>query len=622
VREVVGRRVARLSDPSRRALGVASVIGRDFDVDLLATVLDTGEDELLDLLDEAVAASVVNESADVLGRFTFAHALVNHTLYEDLGRTRRARLHRRIAEALEALCGGDPGARVTELARHWALAATSDEPDKAVEYARQAGQRALEELAPDEALRWFGQAVELQPPEAEPAGRFEVLLGLGEAQRLLADPAFRDTLLAASRLAEDLGDAERAARAALANNRGWGVFGQVDEERIAALERAVELDGRRNTARCARLIARQASELQFDPDHERRWALADEALALARQSGDERTLAHVLFDTLYATLARDDVMFERAAYEELFELAERLDDPAFRVMAGFYETFIRALEGNIARAREAIERARSIASGLRQPVLLWYVTYIEASLRLLEGDLAASERLAEEALAIGAGAGQQDAFMVFGITIAAVRRAQDRGAELVELTEQVVAANPRMPAWRAGLAALYVSVGRQDEAAAILTEDARANFEGIPYDQGRWTGFVLHAITAFELGDRHAAALLYEKLEPVAGEVVWNGASNYGHVRTYLGMLATTMGRHALADEHFRAAIEFQAEAGIRLWAAYARCRWAEVLASRGEADRAREQAERALEAATDGGYVEIERRATEVLEGVVQASP
>jgi class 3 adenylate cyclase/tetratricopeptide (TPR) repeat protein len=620
VREVVGRRVARLSEPSRRALGIAAVIGRDFDVDLLAAVLDIGEDELLDLLDEAAAASVINESGDVFGRFTFAHALVNHTLYEDLGRTRRVRLHRRIAEALEELCAGDPGARVTELARHWALAATPDEAAKAAEYARQAGQRALAELAPDEALRWFGQAAELQPSDAERAERFEVLLGLGEAQRLLANPAFRDTLLQASKLAEELGDADRAARAALANNRGWGTFGQVDEERIAALERAVELDGRRNAARCAHLIGRQAAELQYDPDHERRWALAEEALALARAAGDERTLAHVLFDTLYATLARNDVMFERTACEELFELVRRLDDPALEVMAAFYETFIRVIEGDLERARAAIARARAIASDLAQPVLLWYVAYIESCLRLLEGDLGASERLAEEALAIGSSAGLQDAYMVFGATISVIRRAQDRGPELVELTEQVVTANPRMPAWRAALGPLYIAAGREDEAAAILAEAAHGDF-AMPYDSSRGTGLVFLAESAFELGNRHAAGVLYAKLEPVADEIVWNGASTLGAVRTYLGMLAGTMGRHDLADRHFVASIDLQEGAGIRLWTAYARGRWAEVLAARGESNRAQEQAERALEAAREGGYAEVERRARELLEAAVHTS-
>ena len=106
----------RLGSDARTALSAAAVIGRDFDLDLLVAVVDLDETRLLDLLEEAVAASLLQESPERAGRFTFTHALVEHTLYEDLGRTRRARLHQRIAEALEEQCGEDPGERLGELA--------------------------------------------------------------------------------------------------------------------------------------------------------------------------------------------------------------------------------------------------------------------------------------------------------------------------------------------------------------------------------------------------------------------------------------------------------------------------------------------------------------------------
>ena len=122
VRVVIGARVGRLGQTAGRVLSVASVIGRDFDLDLLARVTRTSEDELLDVLDAAAAVTLVRELPGVAGRYSFAHALIQHTLYEDLGPTRRARAHRRVAEALEELCGDHPGARVGELARHWSNA--------------------------------------------------------------------------------------------------------------------------------------------------------------------------------------------------------------------------------------------------------------------------------------------------------------------------------------------------------------------------------------------------------------------------------------------------------------------------------------------------------------------
>jgi predicted ATPase len=54
VRDVVGRRLGRLSAEASQVLSVAAVVGRDFDVELLADLQGTPEDSLLDALDEAV----------------------------------------------------------------------------------------------------------------------------------------------------------------------------------------------------------------------------------------------------------------------------------------------------------------------------------------------------------------------------------------------------------------------------------------------------------------------------------------------------------------------------------------------------------------------------------------
>ena len=159
VREVIGRRVARLGDEAVRVLSVAAVIGRDFDLDVLASASDTAEEALLDVLDAAVEATlVVNVSGE---RYSFAHALVEHALYDALAPARRVRAHRRVAEAIEEACGADPGPRVGELAYHWAQATTPADAAKAIAYARAAGDRALAQLAPADALRWYEQALSL-----------------------------------------------------------------------------------------------------------------------------------------------------------------------------------------------------------------------------------------------------------------------------------------------------------------------------------------------------------------------------------------------------------------------------------------------------------------------------
>ena len=250
IREVIGRRVARLGEPTRDVLSLAAVIGRDFDADVLARVSELDEDTLIDLCDQAVAAAVLTE-ADVAGRYTFAHALIEHALYDVALAGRRGRTHRRVAEALEELCGDDPAERIGELAYHWARA-TPPDAGKAIAYAQRAGDRALAQLAPDEALRWYRDALDLLDRASvdDPHRRAALLLGLGDAQRQTGDPAHRETLLAAGRLADDIDAVDLLVRAALRNNRGWN---------------SVTWWGRRRTHRHAQTRARTARRPRTAP---------------------------------------------------------------------------------------------------------------------------------------------------------------------------------------------------------------------------------------------------------------------------------------------------------------------------------------------------------------------
>ena len=133
VREVIERRVERLGDEALEVLTQAAVIGRVFDLELLESMLDIEESRLLDHLEAAVAASLLAESSERVGQFRFAHTLINQTLYEGLGATRRARMHGRVAQALEDLYGEDPAEHFGELALHWRLAAVSVEKAKAAD---------------------------------------------------------------------------------------------------------------------------------------------------------------------------------------------------------------------------------------------------------------------------------------------------------------------------------------------------------------------------------------------------------------------------------------------------------------------------------------------------------
>ena len=134
VSDVVLARVARLSPAGADALRRASVLGESFDL----TVLERfdGQEGVLDALDEAAAAGLLEDGAG--GRYRFAHALTRDAIYGGIGASRRADLHRRAAAALEQVHGLEPGPVLGEIAVHLCIAASPADRARAVDLAEQA----------------------------------------------------------------------------------------------------------------------------------------------------------------------------------------------------------------------------------------------------------------------------------------------------------------------------------------------------------------------------------------------------------------------------------------------------------------------------------------------------
>ncbi len=171
-----------------------------------------------------------------------------------------------------------------------------------------------------------------------------------------------------------------------------------------------------------------------------------------------------------------------------------------------------------------------------------------------------------------------------------------------------------MPAWEAALAYTCCLIDRRPEGAVILARAAAQHFERLRYDQNRMTGLALYADTAPATRSVEAAAMLHGLIKPYADQFIWNGGVSFGHARTYLAMLAATLGRHEHADADFAFACEFHHRHGLRVWEARSELGWAEALAERGELDRAREHASRALELSRDHGYGAFEPRAAAIV--------
>ncbi|HEV3362974.1 MAG TPA: AAA family ATPase, partial [Acidimicrobiia bacterium] len=335
VREVVGRRLSRLSPGANRLLEVGAVAGLEFEMRVVQTVEGLADDDLVASFEEATGSRLVTEVAGANARYRFAHALVRDTLYSGLSAARRVTLHRRVAEAIETLHAAALDNHLPALAHHWARAAApAAETARAVDYAARAGDQALAQLANDEAVRYYRQALELLGVVEGTDGedrRLELMIGLGEAQRRAGEPASRTTLLDAGQLARRLGRGEAMARAALANSRGtFSELGVVDTERVRALEEALAVSGDADDARRARLLAILAVELLWSADPARCRLLSDEALTLARRNGDLRVLGSVIA-LRWATFWHPSWATERLHLaEELLSLAEVTGDPSFR----------------------------------------------------------------------------------------------------------------------------------------------------------------------------------------------------------------------------------------------------------------------------------------------------
>jgi len=164
VREVVGRRLARLSDGANQALRVASVVGPEFELGVVEAAGGLTEEGLLAVVEEAATARVVTEVSAT--RYRFAHALIRATLYESLSAARQVALHRKVAEAIEAEYPGRDD-YLTALAHHWQQAG---EAAKEAEYAERAGVLALHSGACQEAIVHLGPLDESQTAFSAPDG--------------------------------------------------------------------------------------------------------------------------------------------------------------------------------------------------------------------------------------------------------------------------------------------------------------------------------------------------------------------------------------------------------------------------------------------------------------------
>jgi class 3 adenylate cyclase len=205
VRQVIGRRVSRLSEAANRLLTSASGFNGPFRVGLAAAAAGLDEADALDAIDAALEAQLVQPAGDAES-YDFAHALIRHTLYAELSPSRQVRLHRGIAEAMERLYGGRAVEHAPELAYQYHRSAGLPGAERGADYALAAADVAERLPAWDQVAVFSRMALDLLHEADARRPRVAGRLGLALAFSTGSDEAARACAEAADMLAKAEGD--------------------------------------------------------------------------------------------------------------------------------------------------------------------------------------------------------------------------------------------------------------------------------------------------------------------------------------------------------------------------------------------------------------------------------
>jgi hypothetical protein len=615
VRELVARRVSRLPDDVQHTLALASVVGPEFGVNVLIRAADLPDDTVLQALDRARSAGLIHEVPDRAGHYTFSHTLIRQTLYAEIGPARRLRFHDAVGNAIEAT--SDPERSLAALAQHFAHAAPMEGTEKAVDYSIRAGRRAFADLAFEDAVEHFRRGLALLdehgPPD--PALHTELLVSLADTLMYTDQLAGQAAALQAIEAAREDGSARQFARALLAYSRVHAPAALTsghDPVLAGLLEEALPLLGDDEPTLRAQLLARRAfysatSGLRM-PD---RLAVAEEALRLARTSGDPITVGDALF-ALVACIAGTPSAHERIGMgEELVALGEQ------HGAARPWTFGLRVL------ARAHLE----LGDGAAFDGTVTALADLGADLRWVPAQAHAAQWRTIQAAA----AGRFDDARVFAQELVRHGRVNRGfvamyGSHLLHLLleqggtvdpddmEQRLRAQPENSSLRATAAHLQLECGDPGIARRHLEVLATDGFAAAAADPAAPSTLARTAEVAVALGATDDAGALRDRLTPFGGTLlVADHFGALGAADRFLAMLDAGLGRTDVADAGFGNAVALEEQAGA--WALTPRTRYwhAHALFATDEG-RARELAARAAVDAAELGMERLQEQAEALL--------
>jgi DNA-binding CsgD family transcriptional regulator len=580
LRDVIGRRLGRLSPLALRLLSVAAVIGREFDVRLVQELADVDEDELIAALEEAVRAGLVEERATRgMLRYRFAHTLFCQTLYEELIGPRRARLHQQVARTLETRYSNRLDRHAPELAEHFVHSTDAQDLAKAISYYELSAHAALAVTAFGEAVQYLERALDILEaiePEAEER-QFELLLELGEALIPARQPrrATEEIAPRALALAERLGDARRASRASQLALEGLTRYGGSAVEKSPMFrEWADRADRYALPGTTERVHADNAlaNHMALTGEIRESVRLFERAWNLARQLGDPEAIHRTAWKILLWVDQTEDRSLLAVADEALAYPREAVNP---RTLGGvlWYSASVHLAEGQRERAEALVREVEPLAERSGDPGLVWRPIAWRIVECTLEGDLSGAVTAAGELVARAEELGMAPLGRVQASWLV-LRAKQYLGLPTTAEEDDLwVTFEGELI-----LGPIRIVSGRVEQARAALRDFLASDAVHRPTNDTRRRDWLGALETATLLRDRKAAEVLRGRL---ANTTRWLGGC-YGDltaIERVLGAAAALCDEPHVARQHYERALERMTTLRYRPELAMIHLQYAELLA-------------------------------------------
>lgn len=612
-------RLDRLPTTAKEVAQIASVIGREFDRDLLSKIAGLDERTLEGALAHLETSQIVVAGGALRNdALVFRHALIQDAAYQSLLNRRRRHFHENIAKVL---VDQYPDVTVTQpelIAQHYENA---QRIELALPYWMKAGERALARSANYEAVDHFQNALTIveQAPEAPNRQKdlLAAVLKLGDA--LYAAGRMTDSVVKyrlAAPLARKAADTLGFVRAVVGLDGSQFLSSNSLSETLPLLEEAMAMVQPEDKRSRCQLLSHLARAYAYLSDSEKAAQCRKVGIELARDVGDKTSLVE-LSVLPFLTASPVKSIVERndriARVDEIRRLAGEIDDDDVLTRVLSIDTYVSTELGDRARADRAVDALENLGTKRQHLNVQFYARIARAMMAILDGRFTAAEEIAEDALKLGKHTLGVAPEGVYGMQMFAIRREQSRLSEVAPVMKLLIEENPDEVTWLPGFALVAFDLGYR-EAAQRRLEDLSSTRFVLPLDGKRSASLSFLAEVAAGLGDVEASRALYNLMLDYKEMTVTIGMATvcFGAASRYLGMLSVALGEFDRASKHYEHALEMNSAIRSRPWLAHAEAEYSDLLmkiGSRAAIKRAMSLSEHARSTAAELGMVRLQQR-------------